>query len=68
MAIFRFICWLRGFHISAFSVDAFEKQQIGNLTAREFWGNYSPCLTCGKIAPTGKHENHALITRWMWEA
>jgi hypothetical protein len=50
MKMFRWICWLRGFHISWISFESLTRPETNVLKIN---GKTSPCNVCGKNCPDG---------------
>lgn len=53
MRIFRFICWLRGWHANYFKVT--------KTDGLELYGDGTPCRVCGRMPLPGKTKGALLI-------
>lgn len=66
MRLFKWICWLRGFHRSSYALTRFDPSEIlgesGNLH-----GTLFPCETCGHIHPEGSYKKAYLKLEWREE-
>jgi hypothetical protein len=65
MKLLRFICWMRGFHLSAQTIDDFYKVDlVDGRTERRIFGTSSVCMTCGLTHPNGKFDDEQNMIRW----
>lgn len=59
MRMFRFICWLRGWHVNAFQVDRTE--------GIELFGKGQGCRVCGMMPLEGKTKYAQLLAQWPYK-
>lgn len=58
MRIFRWICWLRGYHISPFVLQDYWKQ------TRDIGGQCANCSVCGLLPDNGPAHKGFLWLKW----
>jgi hypothetical protein len=58
--IFRFICWLRGWHEAPYLPT--------KMDGLEVYGNTHLCQLCGTVPLTGKTEGSNTYVRWPFNA
>jgi hypothetical protein len=60
MRILNWICWLRGFHRSSYTVLSADVKAESSTV----WGSVGRCWICGKASPLGPQKDSVHCLEW----